>query len=206
MNYTKEHEISIANRLKEKYKCDIIFNEDTPYTLYCAQHISNIINYKNIRQYLSNNKDNVIKIKNKTSNGEHNINYITINLVLKLLNKTRKESALDICNIIDINIHSNKFICIETDTIKSIMDTFCGEKMIKQFRINKYYIDLYFEDYRLAIECDEKHDNIIYDSKRENEIIDELSCVFIRYKPYDKDFDIFKILNKIYLHINKFKK
>jgi len=65
MNYTKEHEISIANRLKEKYKCDIIFNEDIPYTLYCAQHISNIINYKNIRQYLSNNKDNVIKIKKK---------------------------------------------------------------------------------------------------------------------------------------------
>ncbi len=86
------------------------------------------------------------------------------------------------------------------------MDTFCGENMIKQFRINKYYIDLYFEDYRLAIECDEKHDNILYDSKRENEIIDELNCVFIRYKPYDKDFNIFKILNKIYLHINKFKK
>jgi very-short-patch-repair endonuclease len=204
MNYTKEDEISIANRLKEKYKCDIIFNEDIPYTLYCAQDIGIILEYSNINKIIK--CENKYQIKSKTNNGYHNKSYMTLTLLLKLLNKSRKESSLDICNIIDINIHSNKFICIETDTIKSIMDTFCGEKMIKQFRIKKYYIDLYFEEYRLAIECDEKHDNIIYDSKRENEIIDELDCVFIRYKPFDKDFNIFKILNKIYLHINKFKK
>lgn len=204
MNFTKEDEISIANKLKEKHTCDIVFNEKIPYTLYRASDIGNILEIKNIRQLLANNKNDIIKFKIKTSNGEHNINYITLTLLLKLLNKTRKKSALEICNIININIYSNKFTCIESDTIKCITDTFRGEKMSKQYKINNYYIDLYFEDYRLAIECDENHYNISYDTNRENEIVDKLNCVFIRYKPFDKDFNIFDVLNKIYSHINKF--
>jgi len=206
MNFTKEDEILIANKFKEKYICDIIFNDDIPYILYCASDIGNILGIKNIRQILACNKNNIIKFKIKTSHGEHNKSYITLTLLLKIVNKTRKESSLDICNTLNINIHSNKFTCIETYSLKSIIDTFSGEKIIKQFKINKYFVDLYFEEYNLAIECDENHYNISYDNNRENEIIDELNCVFIRYKPFEKDFNIFNVLNKIYLHIKNFKK
>jgi very-short-patch-repair endonuclease len=204
MNFTKENEILIANKFKEKYTCDIIFNDDIPYTLYCASDIGNILNYKNINKLIRT--DFKYLIKSKTKNGEHNKSYITLTLLLKIVNKTRKESSLDICNTLNINIHSNKFTCIETDSLKSIIDTFSGERIIKQFKINKYYVDLYFKEYNLAIECDENHHNISYDNNRENEIIDELNCVFIRYKPFEKDFNIFNVLNKIYLHIKNFKK
>jgi very-short-patch-repair endonuclease len=202
MNFTKENEVLIANKLKEKYSCDIIFKDESPYTLYCAKDIGSILEYSNIRHTLLYNKNEVIKIKKKTSNGEHYINYIPLTLFLKILNKSRKESSLNICKIININVHSNKFVCIESETIKSISNTFKGEKMIKQYKINNYFIDLYFEDYKLAIECDENHNNLLYDEMREIEINSVLNCTFIRYAPYQKDFNIFHILNKIYLHIN----
>jgi DNA polymerase III delta prime subunit len=43
--------------------------------------------------------------------------------------------------------------------------------------------------------------NLIYDENREKEINEILKCKFIRYKPYDDDFNIFNLLNRIYLHI-----
>ena len=47
-----------------------------------------------------------------------------------------------------------------------------------------------------------KHNlNKIYDENREKEINEILNCKFIRYKPYDNDFNIFNLLNRIYLHI-----
>ena len=36
------------------------------------------------------------------------------------------------------------------------------------------------------------------DNLREDIIKKELNCIFIRYKPYSKDFNIFSIINKIY--------
>ena len=35
------------------------------------------------------------------------------------------------------------------------MQAFNGEEMIHQFSAGKYRIDLYFPEYKLAIECDE---------------------------------------------------
>jgi len=79
--------------------------------------------------------------------------------------------------------------------------------MIPQDKLTHYYrIDLYFPDYKLAIECDENHTNIDADIKRENDIKDKLNCTFIRYKPYDKKFNIFLLINEIYKFILEYKK
>jgi hypothetical protein len=55
----------------------------------------------------------------------------------------------------------------------------------------------------LAIECDEHHDS--YDQQeetdRQNKITDVLKCNWIRYKPYDTDFNIYQLINKILKHI-----
>ena len=40
--------------------------------------------------------------------------------------------------------------------LKSIMDAFEGENMQTQYSVLGYRIDLYFHDYKLAIEVDEK--------------------------------------------------
>ena len=48
------------------------------------------------------------------------------------------------------------FLTKERSVLKSIMDTFEGENMQTQYNVSGYKIDLYFHDYRLAIEIDEK--------------------------------------------------
>ena len=40
--------------------------------------------------------------------------------------------------------------------MKSVIDAFEGENMQTQYSVLGYRIDLYFHDYRLAIEIDEK--------------------------------------------------
>ena len=44
----------------------------------------------------------------------------------------------------------------ESSVLKSIIDTFQGENMEPQYSVLGYRIDLYFHDYKLAIEVDEK--------------------------------------------------
>jgi very-short-patch-repair endonuclease len=71
-----------------------------------------------------------------------------------------------------------------------------------------YRIDLYFPKYRIAVECDEEHhftiNNNYNDRMREAYIIQELDCKFIRYNPYDKDFNIFYVINQIYKRVNSY--
>ena len=58
-----------------------------------------------------------------------------------------------------------------------------------------YKIDLYFHDYKLAIEVDEKGHkdrNIDQEIKRQKAIEKEIDCEFIRTNPEEKDFNIFK--------------
>ena len=76
--------------------------------------------------------------------------------------------------------------------------------MLYQYHIKPYLIDLYFPKYKLCIECDETHHKRIKyiekDIMRENKIKSVITdCVFIRYDPYLKDFNIFKVINKIYM-------
>ena len=206
MKISKEEEILIANKLKEHYNCDILFSDKIPYTLYNCKNIGLLLEHKNIRQIInqmlkSKKEEQIFKIKMKTNGGVQFVNFINLDLLVELFVKSRKDISLDICKTIGININNYKFSRIENDTLKCIIDTFTGEKMIKQYKVNKYYIDLYFEDYQLAIECDEHHYNKIYDENREKEINEILNCKFIRYKPYDNDFNIFNLLNRIYLHI-----
>ena len=77
--------------------------------------------------------------------------------------------------------------------------------MKKLYKVDQYRIDLYFEEKKIVIECDEEHhdniNNIILDKIREENIKKELNCKFIRYKPFDENFNIFKLLNEIYINI-----
>ena len=55
-----------------------------------------------------------------------------------------------------------------------------------------YRIDLYFHDYKLAIEIDENgrsDRNIDYEIKKKKKIEQELGCEFIRTDPGKEDFD-----------------
>ena len=86
------------------------------------------------------------------------------------------------------------------------MDTFEGDNMQTQYSVLGYRIDLYFHDYKLAIEVDEKgHEdrNIDHEIKRQETIKEKLSCEFIRTNPDEKNYNMLKAINEIHRHIKE---
>ena len=80
----------------------------------------------------------------------------------------------------------------EQSVLKSVMDAFEGENMQTQCSVLGYRIDLYFHDYKLAVEVDEeghKDRNIDHEIKRQEAIKDKLGCEFIRINPDEKTFN-----------------
>ena len=95
----------------------------------------------------------------------------------------------------------------EQTIINSIKDTFEGENVQTQYSVLGYRIDLYFHEYKLAIEVDElvhTNRNINNKIERQKALEKELNSIFIRINPDEKDFNIFKEINKIHRHIKKF--
>ena len=94
----------------------------------------------------------------------------------------------------------------EQTVLKSIKDAFEGEDMQTQYTVIDYRIDLYFHKHKLAIETDElghTDRNLDNEIERQKALERELDCVFVRINPDEKDFSIFKEINKIQRHIKK---
>ena len=83
-------------------------------------------------------------------------------------------------------------------------DGFEGEKT--QCSVLGYKTDPYFQEYKLAIEVDElghNDSNIDYETQRQRATKKELGCVLIRVYLHQKNFHIFKAMNKIHRDIKK---
>ena len=94
----------------------------------------------------------------------------------------------------------------ESSVLKSIMETFEGDNMETQYNVLAYRADLYFYDYKIAIEVAEKghkNRNEDYEKQIQKEIESELSCKFIRIIPDEENFNISKVNNKIFRSITK---
>ena len=94
----------------------------------------------------------------------------------------------------------------EQTVLKSIKDAFEGEDMKTQYIVTGYKIDLYFHKHKHAIEVDElghADRNMKNEIETQKTLEKELNCVFIRINPDEKDFNIFKEINKIYRHITQ---
>ena len=98
----------------------------------------------------------------------------------------------------------------EETIINLIKDTFEGENIQPQYGVLGHTIGLHFHEYKLAIEVDELghiNRNINNEIERKKALEKELNCVFIIINPDEKDFNVFKEINKIHRHIKKsFKK
>ena len=73
-----------------------------------------------------------------------------------MINKCRKPTPnlINLAKCLGTELHKNKWLCKEQDTLRQIMQALNGEEIIHQFSVGKYRIDLYFPKYKLAIECD----------------------------------------------------
>ena len=146
-----------------------------------------------------------------TNGGKQQVTFLTYLGLIRLLQNSRKIKSLELYNVLDIKVNNCAFLNIELDTIRLIMKAFKNEIMITQYKFLNYRVDLYFPDYKIIIECDEnQHKKIINkknDKIREDEIIEHTNqnCIFIRYSPFDKNFCIFDVINKIYSQIITYK-
>jgi len=175
--------------------------------LFRATDIGKVLELSNIHMSINefDKKDEIRTMKITDSIGrKQKVNMLTKNGVCKLLCKSRKTGAIDISKQLGINVYNHKYECKETESITMILKTFKGEKMEQQYRIGTYRIDLYFIEYNLCIECDEYNHmdrDMVYETERYNYISTMLKCKWIRYNPDDKNFNIFSILNEIFIII-----
>ena len=80
------------------------------------------------------------------------------------------------------------------------MKLFLVEEIILQHKFLDYFIGIYFPEYRLAIEIDERGHldrNEEKEKERENEIKEKLKCEFIKINPDKKNFDEYVEFGKI---------
>ena len=87
--------------------------------------------------------------------------------------------------------------------LTKIMSSFEGENM--QTYVLSYRIELYFQDYKLAIEIDQNgHNirNIDFKIKKQIAIEQGLGSKFIRIYPDKEKSDIFRAINEIFRQIN----
>ena len=94
----------------------------------------------------------------------------------------------------------------EKTTLDSIKNAFEGENIKTHYRALGYENYIYFHDYKVAVEIDEKDHqdrDISREIERQKALEKKLGCEFIRINPDKENFNIFKTQNEIFRHIKK---
>lgn len=156
-----------------------------------------IINGRSITQGFSLSEK--IKVRIMTKGGPQDVLHLTTKGIDRLLCSSRKEKSEKLADSLGI-VNRIKYIALETTFVSSITKAFKGYKLITQFPVERFRIDIYFPEHKLAVEFDEnRHAYCIrQDLQRQNKITEILGCTFIRAKETD---DIFDIINQIHNHI-----
>lgn len=154
-------------------------------------------------------KNNSLK---KGSGGHNKIHYLLTTQTYELVKNSFNLKHRYLTKITDNCEHINLLMSLENQTIGFIENCFNGVLNIKREKIiDKYRVDLYFEDYNLVIECDENNHldrQVEMEIKRENYILSKGNTI-IRYDPNHKLFElslVIKEINKIILLKNNHNK
>ena len=191
---------------------------------YCFEYfiglqITSLIGYSNVTQALSNvSKQNKLEFRDYPGVKKPKLDpksiLITRDGAIELLIKTRKRISSDVLYMLKefgIDTTNRKCLTKEQQTLSAIANAFKTEKIEDQFKIGNYYLDMLFPEYRIVVECDE---NGHADRKpyKERERMDYVNKEFdiddsywIRYNPDEYDFDISRVIGRIYNKINEIK-
>jgi hypothetical protein len=133
--------------------------------------------------------------------GHNKIKYMMSEKAFELMKNSFNLRNRYIVNINDnINCVNSIGMCIENQTIGFIENSFKNILNVKrQFILGKYKIDLYFIDYKIAVECDENNheDRDKVNEKKREEYILSLGNKLVRFNPNDKYFDLSNVLREI---------
>ena len=237
LNMFKKHNIDIPDKfLPKKNIIEEIETDDeederelTTYTYISNQlyfeyfvgyEIVSLIGYKNPARVISNNvsKSNTLEFRDypgvKIPELDPRTILITRDGAIEILIKTRKRITPDVLHILkkfNIDTTNRKCLTKEQQTLSAIANVFKTERIEDQFHIDEYYLDMYFPEYKIVVECDENghFDRKPYDERFRMDIVNETLNIddsnWIRYNPDEKDFDISKVIGQIYMKIMEIK-
>ena len=176
--------------------------------LFDIEHCFHILHMKErrIRELSVENEKNYYYMFVKNEFGGYILRrLLTKDSIIKMMYYMNNVHVPELANLLGVNLCEKIPLTKEQSTIKVILKIFDGEEMISQKCIDGYFIDLYFTEYKLAIECDENDHihNSLCDEKFREICISKNDITFIRYNPDDINFDIHKVINRIYMHIKK---
>jgi very-short-patch-repair endonuclease len=188
----------------EKYNVEIVEVDNIKYAK--AVDIGKVLGLTNIHTSTIkfNNKEKT-KLKSKDNKGvEQMSTFLTEKGLKRLLCASRKHLSIDLCMEFDLNLES-KYIALETEFVSKLRKIFAEEEIIEQYNVDKYFLDIYFPEYKLAIEYDEhKHKyQQKADKERQEYISDKLECAFIRINENDCEYESFGKIHKLLLKILK---
>jgi very-short-patch-repair endonuclease len=185
-----------------------ILKNDKNEDLYCVTDICKILQLKNAAVTLKKvSIHNIFKCKTQTVSGDQICSFVNIIGLKHILSKTNSTKSKDLIKLLDLSIDI-VFPGEEAHYASIIESAFDFFKIEKQYCIGNYRLDLYFPEYKLAIEIDE--DNHVFRDKneeieRETYIKNKLQCTFIRFNPSVKFFNIGMIISQIFKHIREYK-
>lgn len=123
---------------------------------------------------------------------------------LTLSSLDRNIDYYGVAKSVGISIPKDIDITKEQKTIGQIRRAFQHLRTVQQYKVAPYYTDLYFPDYRIAVECDEeghRRYSLKEERKRENYIEQRLNCSFVQYNPDSPKFNIGDVINQIIMLI-----
>jgi very-short-patch-repair endonuclease len=156
--------------------------------------------HNNKRKYLSRGEDYFVD--------RWNTLYLERSGVIEILRHAKTEKGIKWLNKISDSNYSPKEEHLYINIIKYALTGFDNPK--KEFAVkvsNRIYkIDLYLQKSKIAIECDERdhYEQEYLDEhiQRQEDIIKELGCKFLRFNPHDHDFNIGELINVIFHYIS----
>ena len=188
---------------------------------FIGYEIASLLGYKNTKSVIINNvsKSNQLTFREypgvKIPPLDPRTILITRDGVIEILLKTRKRISPDVLHLLKkfgIETTNRKCLSKEQQTLSEITNVFKTEKYEDQYKVGKYYLDLYFTDYKIVIECDENghSDRRPSDEKeRMNFVNNELNIDdshWIRFNPDEYNFEISKVIGRIHSLIFDLKK
>ena len=108
-----------------------------------------------------------------------------------------------------IETTNRKCLTKEQQTLSTITNVFKTEKYEDQYKVGEYYLDLYFMDYRIIVECDENghSDRRPSDEKDRMDYVNKELKVndsyWVRFNPDEYGFDVSRLIRKIYTIIKE---
>lgn len=192
----RNHQIKLSGNINDPYFCGI--------------DVCSSLGHKNAKKALlihvkSKHKKELSQLVENLSYNQGKAIYINKKGLEHLVSKSRvcgPDTLQKLVEVFDLNLSITPRK--EHVHLEAIEQSFSEVEMFKQFKVGKYRVDLYIEEYDLVIECDE-YNHINRDPTKEKEreefIKSELDCEFIRFNPDSKNFSIFKVIASIHKFI-----